>query len=114
MRKDYPQGVIKAFLEFYVHSSVRRRPCLDLREGMKEQLTVKSATTLQDVLSDLVYVADERVLQPKKKEDPRQASFWRISYSSREREYRSGPAYDIAKVRYVALCLAFAQARPSR
>jgi hypothetical protein len=89
--------VIKAFLEYYVRSSVVRRPCLG-PEGRKEVRTVKTGTTLQDKLSELVKYADDTVLEPKRLENPREMALWRISYSSRAKGYHDGPAYEIGKV----------------
>ncbi|OAQ59792.1 hypothetical protein VFPBJ_11588 [Purpureocillium lilacinum] len=86
----------RAFLESYVRTSMVKRPCLGAEEW-QEVRTVNCAVTLEDVWAALVRNADEYVLKRKRGEDRERAHLWSLHYSSRDKGFRSSPAYEIGQ-----------------
>lgn len=74
-----------------------KRPCLGAEEW-QEVRTVNCAVTLEDVWAALVRNADEYVLKRKRGEDRERAHLWSLHYSSRDKGFRSSPAYEIGQV----------------
>ncbi|KPM46353.1 hypothetical protein AK830_g182 [Neonectria ditissima] len=86
----------RAFLREYVEKSIKRRPCLGPTEYEPVQ-TITCATTLEDIWSDLVRVANIMVIQPRRQREPWNAQFQGISYSSREPQKQNPTVVEIGR-----------------
>lgn len=91
------QSIFQTFLRMYVEGSITKRPCLGPEE-YKEVRTIQSACTVEDTWTLLVNEADSRVLDKKRRQDPKNAGSWRLLASSRDVGHGNGKAYDISRV----------------
>ncbi|EXL72140.1 hypothetical protein FOPG_12294 [Fusarium oxysporum f. sp. conglutinans race 2 54008] len=84
----------QTFLREYVRKSVMLRPCLEPAEYEPVQ-TITCASTLEDIWSDLVRIADIKVIQPRRQRDP--WKFHGISYSSRHPQHQNSTVVEIGR-----------------
>ncbi|KAL5589623.1 hypothetical protein FOVSG1_011490 [Fusarium oxysporum f. sp. vasinfectum] len=84
----------QTFLREYVRKSVMLRPCLEPEEYEPVQ-TITCASTLEDIWSDLVRIADIKVIQPRRQRDP--WKFHGISYSSRHPQHQNSTVVEIGR-----------------
>ncbi|KAF4342966.1 hypothetical protein FBEOM_3056 [Fusarium beomiforme] len=82
------------FLREYIRQSVVLRPCLGPEEYEPVQ-TITCASTLEDIWSNLVRIADVKVIQPRRQLNPLQ--FHGISYSSRHPQHQNHSVTEIGK-----------------
>jgi hypothetical protein len=72
------------------------RPCLGPQEWKRER-TINRATTVLDIWAALVNVADDKVMNLKRRENPDHAHFWVLQINSQSKGMRSKPAYEISQ-----------------
>ncbi|KAL7928806.1 hypothetical protein V8C35DRAFT_332508 [Trichoderma chlorosporum] len=94
--KDKSKDVCRTFLYRHVLKSEVWRPCLGPKLWHKVR-KINAAITLEDVWAGLVKSADLQVLKQKRQENPKEATFWELRFSSRENTTRRGPAYEVAQ-----------------
>jgi hypothetical protein len=96
--KQSATRLLMTFLSQLVKNTRRKRIVLGPEEVIQER-AIKHATTLQNIWVDLVSVADFEVMRPQRLKEPKYASFWELSYTSKDRGLTNKPAYKFAKVR---------------
>ncbi|KAF4448278.1 FluG domain-containing protein [Fusarium austroafricanum] len=92
---DWAKRHFQLWLREYVANSIKLRPCLGPDEYEPVQ-TITCASTLDDVWSDLVCIADIKVLEPRRQLDP-SGPFHKINYSSRHPQNQNATVVGIGK-----------------
>lgn len=87
----------KSFMKAYVQASVKQRVVLGPEEVVMVP-TIGAGTTLEDLWAALVKVADMKVMAPKRRENPRDAGFWTLTYNSQSKGSTEKTPYKIARV----------------
>ncbi|KAF5969555.1 domain-containing protein [Fusarium coicis] len=93
---DRARRHFQTFLREYVRKSVTLRPCLTPEEYEPVQ-TIQYASTLEYIWSDLVRIADIKVIQPKRQLEPSNYQYHGISYSSKHPQHRNRTVVGIGK-----------------
>jgi hypothetical protein len=89
------------FLEACVDNSKVLRPVLGPEEYAEVQ-TITSANSVLKIWKTLLARADSTVLNRQRQLDPRNRSHWTLRYSSRHAARNTGPAHDVASVRWLS------------
>ncbi|KAH7123438.1 hypothetical protein B0J13DRAFT_612184 [Dactylonectria estremocensis] len=86
----------KSFMKAYVEASVKEQVVLGPEEVVTVP-TIGAGTTLEDLWAALVKVADMKVMAPKRRENPRDAGFWTLTYNSQSKGSTEKTPYKIAR-----------------
>ena len=86
-----------SFLEVYIASATKCQVCLGPEES-EEVRTIEHAVTLQDAWAALVHVADKKIMEPKRLQNPDEAHIYVLKYSTRGGRV-TGPTGLVGQVR---------------
>ncbi|KAI9146631.1 hypothetical protein HJFPF1_13614 [Paramyrothecium foliicola] len=86
----------KAFLRLYATVSCRTVPVLTEEEEVTVR-RIRCASTLEDIWSIVVKMADQTVMHRKRLANPREAHFWQLSFNSQHTGSSDRPGYRVAR-----------------
>lgn len=95
--QDTAIQAIKVFLTSYVRNSLQERIVLDERESVKGR-AVTSALSVVMIWRALIAAADFRIMEPKRRDRPKEARSWTLQWLQEVEGRLIGPGFKVVLV----------------